>query len=205
MADGADDSATAQPSATLPTSVACAFLIPRRSPRSLVSFGEVYGSPGHLAYANRGLALRLLGRQELLDLPHRVVDLHVELILAEFGGRRPGVPRDPVVDPRRIAAPAPPDRVAKRRADELFPDPPLVAAEVEHLGRVDDRRVAARREALRLQVLVEVRHPFRIHVVAVIDVDPLRRVLVVELLRRVTVDVRLAAAVIAHQDDVLEA
>src|SRR5207248_802262 len=130
---------------------------------------------------------RALRREQLVDLPHRVVDLHVELALAEFGARAPSVAGDAVVDPRRsvrigLAASAASlsrlgRRIADRGLDEIFSDPALVAAEVQHLRRIRDARMRAARVAVLGEPLVEIILPLPVHLVAVDDADALRRIL----------------------------
>src|SRR5581483_11418597 len=157
--------------------------------------------------------LRLV-RQEALNLFHGVVDLDVERHLAERRGRAAGVAGDAVVLARRrvrivrAAAAALAGRwyrVAFRRRDQLFAHPALVAAEVEHRRRVGDAGVRARRVTVIDEPLVEIALRFRVDLVAEVHVLSLRRVLRVHLLGGRLVGRRLAAAVIAHQDHVLEA
>src|SRR6185436_20031559 len=169
------------------------------------------------ATADVSSALRFRPAQQRLYLLDCVVDLHFELALPQLGGRGARIPGDPVVDPRRgrrgvgirgfastSSSPAG-DRIADGGLDELLPDPSLVAAQVEHFRGVRDGGMAAGGQVLRLQVGIEVRLPLRIHVVAIEDVDALRRILRVELRRGIAIDVRLPPAVIAHEDHVLEA
>src|SRR2546428_1298128 len=104
--------------------------------------------------------LRLI-REKALNLFHRVVDLDIELHLAERRGRFPRVAGDAVVlarrrGPRRgsrvgaarrvrirLSAAAPlaaragrRHRIAFSRRDQLFPHPAFVAAEIQHRRRV---------------------------------------------------------------------
>src|SRR5436190_12719774 len=92
------------------------------------------------------LLLRALRAQELRDLTRRVLDLHVELALAELDTGAPRVAGDSVVDARRrvriglatSAAPLPGlrRRIADGRLDEILAHPALVATEVQHRGRI---------------------------------------------------------------------
>src|SRR5581483_1580497 len=109
----------------------------------------------------------LLGcAQEGLNLPYRIVDLHVEDLFAELGARSPGVARDSVAwralrvcrlalgarlaNARTVAAGAPSTAAARATRcrithggrDELRTRP-LVAAQVEHLGRVGNTGMRA--------------------------------------------------------------
>ena len=95
--------------------------------------------------------------------------------------RTPACPGS-AVERRRIAG----DAVARARRcggrdgglDQLLAHPALVAAEIQHLGRVGDAGVRAAPDSRsRLQPLVEVALRLGVDLVAVVDVDALRRVL----------------------------
>src|SRR5262245_31102327 len=113
-----------------------------------------------------GVASRLSLPEELPDLFDRVFDFHVERHLAERRRRRTGVTGDAVVHAGRcirigLSAPATAfawrrDRITDGRLEQIFADPPLVCAEVDHLRRVRNGCVAAARVALPFEVLVEV-------------------------------------------------
>ena len=50
----------------------------------------------------RRVSLLRLGGQELIDLPDRVIDLHVDKFLAELRSGAPGVPGDAIVPAGRL-------------------------------------------------------------------------------------------------------
>src|SRR5438067_13694229 len=61
------------------------------------------------------------------------------------------------------------------------------------------------RIALGSEPIVEIASGFCIDLVTEVHVDALRRILVVQLFSHGPIDVRLAATMVAHQNDVLEA
>src|SRR5712691_4452490 len=81
---------------------------------------------------------------------------------------------------------------------------PCIATEVHHLRGIWNSRMRASGIPLRFEPIVEVALNLGIDLVAEIDVDTLRRILGIELLRDFTVDVR-ASTVVLHQDHVPEA
>ena len=96
-------------------------------------------------------------------------------------------------------------RIAFGGRNQLLAHPAFVSAEVEHRGGIRDAGVRAARIAVILQPLVEVPLRLGVDLVAEEHVSAFGRVLRVHFLRDLRVGLRLAAAVVAHDDDVLEA
>src|SRR5262245_19811554 len=116
----------------------------RRSVRSRKSALTVDGRTPRVDSIQRPLLLRggfRLAVDKALNLPDRVVDLDVELHLAERRRRAACVAGDAVVLPRRgvgirrlsalTARAGRRRRVAFSRRNQLLADPPLVAAEIQ--------------------------------------------------------------------------
>src|ERR1019366_9882192 len=95
-------------------------------------------------------------------------------------------------------------RVPDRRLDQITTDPPTRSAEIEHLRRVGNARMRALRIAMGFEPYIEVGVRLRVHLVTEHDTDTLARIFLVQLLCHFA-EFLLAATVIAHQDDALEA
>src|SRR6185437_7809517 len=144
------------------------------------------------------------GRQEAANLLHREIDLHVDCTLPQLCRRAACVTQDSVlwtVRPElRLAVD---DGITYCRGDQVPPHPCITLVEIHQFRGVKKVTVEADWIAVLRQVLVEriIRGPIDL---VTVEHASASAQLPIELLGDLLVDLRLTAAMIAHDDNVAE-